>query len=554
MEVKTFILRRLPLLIYNPQPSKEMNSSHRDPTITSLYFDNPKFKLYTRKVLKEHDAASLRLRWYGKLPEASEIYIERKTISASDNDSEGANEERICLKQKYVNDFIKGEHSLSKATQKMRDGTSSRKDDADKYQSLVHSIQNFIKENDLQPMMRASYTRTAFQIPGDDRIRVSLDTDLVLSREDALSVANPSREPDDWHRTNIDVGSEDPFEVLDEGEVSRFPYALLELKVLDSASNQRGTEWIHELMYSHLVHAAPRFSKFVHGIAVLFEDHVNCLPFWLSEVDKDIRQDPEEAFNKEQEMKKKQLEDEMAVGSFTHTIRDFGGHISSRHMPSHRTNVSDVKRSDLDALPVNARGVGLDGRKEIFERGKAATRPSLEEAPERSRKFTLPPGYLLQSFPGSHNSGRSGRSDRRRNVQLPTGIQKPHQLLMYQSPVQVESKVWFANQRTFLKWMHIAVLLATLSTALYNSIPGRAQFTGWIAIIYTAIAIFAGLWGYGVYIWRCNLIRQRSGKDFDCIVGPIVVCVALAIALTINFTTKVGQLHFHTFSYSKYTY
>jgi hypothetical protein len=34
----------------------------------------------------------------------------------------------------------------------------------------VDELQSFIKDNDLQPMLRANYTRTAFQIPGDDRI------------------------------------------------------------------------------------------------------------------------------------------------------------------------------------------------------------------------------------------------------------------------------------------------------------------------------------------------------------------------------------------------
>lgn len=33
-------------------------------------------------------------------------------------------------------------------------------------------------------------------------------------------------------------------------------------------------------------------------------------------------------------------------------------------------------------------------------------------------------------------------------------------------PVKVEPKVYFANERTFLAWLHMAVTLATISMAI----------------------------------------------------------------------------------------
>lgn len=38
------------------------------------------------------------------------------------------------------------------------------------------------------------------------------------------------------------------------------------------------------------------------------------------------------------------------------------------------------------------------------------------------------------------------------------------------------------------------------------------------------------------------MIEARSGKDFDNIYGPIVVCLALIIALCINFGLQVSAL------------
>ena len=72
-EVKTVILRRLPVLVYNPKSANVAEGSQRDPTITSIYFDNPNFSLYSDKVNGKEDASSLRLRWYGQLNEKPEI-------------------------------------------------------------------------------------------------------------------------------------------------------------------------------------------------------------------------------------------------------------------------------------------------------------------------------------------------------------------------------------------------------------------------------------------------------------------------------------------------
>jgi len=66
LEVKTIILRRLPVLVYNPQTSKVAEGSEPDPTVTSIYFDDPKFSLYSEKVNHDGKASSVRLRWYGQ--------------------------------------------------------------------------------------------------------------------------------------------------------------------------------------------------------------------------------------------------------------------------------------------------------------------------------------------------------------------------------------------------------------------------------------------------------------------------------------------------------
>ena len=210
-----------------------------------------------------------------------------------------------------IRDSIKGENKMEKQIKKIADRSG---EDSAAYQNLknsVEDVQAFIAEHELQPVLRANYTRTAFQIPGDDRVRISLDTNLAFIREDAIDPERPIRDPEDWHRKDIDDQElEYPFKSIRKGEVSRFPYAVLEIKV----KGHKSYEYIEDLMSSHLVKEAPRFSKFVHGVAQLFEDNVNVFPFWLSALEEDIRKAPEDAFQEEQAKKQQQAADEVAVG------------------------------------------------------------------------------------------------------------------------------------------------------------------------------------------------------------------------------------------------
>jgi len=159
-----------------------------------------------------------------------------------------------------------------------------------------------------------------------------------------------------------------------------------------------------------------------------------------------------------------------------------------------------------------------------------------EETDDEDKPTAMTTVSSLRNLFPTFSTSRYGRAHRNRiTVKLPPGVQKPGILIMHSGPVQVEAKVWLANQRTFLKWQHVSILLASLSIGLYNAAGAHNYIARWLALVYTAIAVFAASWGYGMYMWRSRLIRERSGKDFDNVAGPVVVCAALAVALGLNF-------------------
>lgn len=530
LELKTVIMRRLPVLVYNPQTARNAEGTLRDPTITSIYFDNPQFSLYNGKVDRAADAASLRLRWYDHLSHGPEIFVEKKIVHEDDTSQEFV----VKTKPKHVQGFLSGEYKMDKDVQRLQDRFGEDSDEAEKLKHNIQDIQEFVRNQKLQPVLRANYSRTAFQIPGDNRVRITLDTDLAMIREDALDLERPCRDPEDWHRTDIDDTDMDyPFEKIRKGEISRFPYAVLEIRL----KGPKQYEWVSELMSSHLVKTTPRFSKFVQGVAALFDDHVNSFPFWLSEVGMDIRRDPQEAFNEEQEKKAKASEDEFAVGSFlpASTLRGSfkPSTVSPAGSPAEGNSLKRVGSSGKATSDMTRR---RSRRATASANDKSGKEPAIaeEDSDEDTPMATTERRGFRQLLP-SFSVSKYAQSRRHGQVKLPPGVHEPTYWIKDEGPVKVEAKVWLANQRTYIRWQHVSILLASLSLGLYNAAGKDNNVARALGIVYTVIAVFTALWGYGTYIYRARLIMQRSGKDFDNVVGPLVVCFGLIVALFLNF-------------------
>ncbi|CAG8971209.1 hypothetical protein HYALB_00010582 [Hymenoscyphus albidus] len=522
LEVRTFILRRLPVLVYSEQSSKVIDAQG-DPTLNSLYFDNPDFALYNQKVDRQIDAASIRIRWAGQLNSGPELVIEQKILHQN-----GSSEERrFPIKEKYIQPFIKGEYKMEKSIQKMeRQGHPAAK--VEEFRNTVESIQNFVLENDLQPVLRANYTRTAFQKPQDDKVRISIDTNLAFIREDSIDPDRPCRRPGNWHRLDIDNSAmEYPFPNINQGELSRFPYAILEIKVKEEGIKKH-PQWVEDLISSHLVHKASRFSKFVHGVASLFEDNVNNLPFWLSEVETDIRKDPQAAFEEEEQRKARKAEDEQVVGSF------LGG--TSRPSASFKAAVSPLGKSYMQDRMAAEERAEASGRRSEFGNTKVANDGVFDDAGEGSSSRGGGYGTLSSVFP-SFSLSRYAQAQREKSVVLPPGVTKPIQLIKDSGPLKVEPKVWLANERTYLKWQHICFLLGSFAIVLSNA--GAHDKTRLaMGITYLIVSIFTAGWGYFMHRTRREMIVARSGKDFDNMIGPMIVSFALIVALILNFVFK----------------
>lgn len=153
LELKTFILRHLPLLVYDN--NNRNGTTAVNPPITSIYLDNSDLELYNAKVDKEHGAQIIRLRWYGSAKTTNKIYIERKVQQEEDT---GELKDRFMLKEKYINDFLNGNRDvIQKAAIKIRTGTKNSATEAEAFEKLAYELQDVIRTKNLQPSKSSLY-------------------------------------------------------------------------------------------------------------------------------------------------------------------------------------------------------------------------------------------------------------------------------------------------------------------------------------------------------------------------------------------------------------
>ncbi|KAI0700600.1 hypothetical protein BC835DRAFT_1404819 [Cytidiella melzeri] len=102
-------------------------------------------------------------------------------------------------------------------------------------------------------------------------------------------------------------------------------------------------------------------------------------------------------------------------------------------------------------------------------------------------------------------------------------------------PVKVEPKVSFANERTFLSWLHFTVVLGGLAVGLLNFGDKVGKIS---AAMFSLVAVAVMLYALWTYHWRAASIRSGGRGPYDDRVGPTVLCAALLGAIIVNFVLR----------------
>ncbi|KAF2860165.1 SPX-domain-containing protein [Piedraia hortae CBS 480.64] len=494
-ELKLTILKHLPVLVFNPSKAFEKEDS----AISSVYFDNlDSFELYEGRLKKSEGAEAIRLRWYGGMG-SQEIFVERKT-HREDWTGEKSVKARFSIKEKNVSAYLNGSLSPEALFEKMRRDGKKSPAEIDQLEQLAREIQFHVLDRKLEPACRSFYNRTAFQLPGDARVRISLDTELTLINE-------AHRTGSSWRRP--DVGVDYPFSYLNPSEIERFPYGILEVK-LQTAAGSEPPQWIRDLVASHLVEAVPKFSKFIHGCATLFP-RINLLPFWYIQMDTDIR---------------KPIKNLLGVGRSIESLTGGSGSISDEESHPVSPTREDTEPAG-NVLDEEERTALLDGIREadypLYDSEEDETDAAVAEGGWKN----LCPRFkrALSVMVGGNLVREAGL----KRFKAPPG-KKIH------VPVRVEPKVSFAVERTFLAWFEFAILLGGIATTLLNFASSIARAS---AVVFTILVCVALVYTAVIFMQRVDLLQKRRAGRYHDPIGPTVLCIGVFIAVAGGFVGKL---------------
>jgi uncharacterized membrane protein YidH (DUF202 family) len=409
------------------------------------------------------------------------------------------------VKEKEVRDVLNNTYPIEEKKKAML-LKGATQEEADEWERLVREITQVISAKQLVPTIRTQYMRTAFQIPFDATVRISLDTNLCMISERGYDLKNNSV----WHR--------DPNMTLAHNEIIRFPHAVLEVKLELKGENAMPPKWVTDLQNSGMLYEVHKFSKFIHSCAIMSPEDVRSVPYWVDDIS--LRQSILASgggrilvrTDMTAEEKKKMRNNGAGPGAnqiYDHLL-PFGNIEDDRtKTATGRTRASrnitlgtTVTPDDLNATTIGNYAINYYADE--------------EEGNETCMSWMFP-------FCSPHNSNMT--------VLAPTSVQK------------IEPKIFFANERTFLHWLHAGVTLYTISAGIlvFASSEG-SNWAHWYAMSLLPIALGFCMYALHVFLWRNERIRTRVPGRWDDPRGPYILGGSVVLVLTVNFATKLVQI------------
>lgn len=575
VRLKLAILRHLPVLVFNP--SKDFEA--KDAAITSIYMDNEDLDLYLGRLEKTEGAEAVRLRWYGGM-EVKQIFVERKT-HREDWTGEKSVKARFPIKEDKVDAFLRGEHTMDEEFEELYRRGKKTRQEVDSMIQLANEVQYSVLTRKLHPVMRTFYNRTAFQLPGDARVRISLDTELTMVREDNWD--GRSRAGNHWRR--MDIGIDHPFELLPPEDKELFTYGVLEVK-LQTQYGQEPPQWVTDLVRSHLVEAVPKFSKFIHGCATLLPHRVDLVPFWLPQMDTDILKPDTGSvpFERKSVPPSRLQSADGSSGLQTPDRRSTGQHYTEPVSEGEEDEEMDLAPARDERQRTGISGKELDEaiafREKMLKENQAASsnreggskdgegvnertpflknRGTTTVPPVKPRALSIDPLAPSQAFDKTlrerlGTAVETANQDETPHDEVEEALQSEERILSRDFrapqgkrvaiPVRIEPKVYFASERTFLKWLHFAIYIGTIATALLNfTKPGDTH--GLVAAtMFTLAALLTIAYSTAVFVHRELRMRTRSAEGwyYDKY-GPSILSFALIAALLTNVILRLSEL------------
>jgi uncharacterized membrane protein YidH (DUF202 family) len=543
--VKYTVLQHLPVFLQKSMENGETDSQ----LVNSVYLDNYAMELYKGRLEKSAGAIALRFRWYGSgKPDA--IYVERKTHRDSWT-GEVSVKERFIIKEDQVLDLLQGRFPLEQEISRLRKKGKSE-EDVREYRKLATEVIQVINSKQLVPTMRTQYMRTAFQVPFDATVRISLDTNLLMISERVNDTMDGKR----WYR--------DPKEPVPMDEITRFPHGVLEIK-LQLQDEESTPPWVSDLLHSGKLLEVHKFSKFIHGCAVLMTEDVHAVPYWIDDptVAESIRRSDagnvlegkQKGANKYYKHLLPHKKGEAGSGGDRKSgdeanllVPLIGGQSpgatsSKKKRPSNMAVATQPgKEDEINSFSAkNSMGAASGGKSVSSWKsvGAKSSNPNDESGRanwSNGEELLTPPSEGWTCCFGSKKSLSSDGDEEDEEgddcITLCCGDWAISAKVSHMTFQKVEPKLFFANERTFMSWLTMAVLLSSASIGVlaFSSKNSDVAFFG---LTMMPIALIFTIYALRIYLLRSEKIKTRDRNRWDDPFGPILISTCMIVSLSV---------------------
>ncbi len=300
----------------------------------------------------------------------------------------------------------------------------------------------------------------------------------------------------------------------------------------------------------------PKFSKFIHGCATLLPNRVELVPFWLPQMETDIRKPA---------TRKAAISRPPNSSSNTnsHTPSNTNSRSSATDLAKYTEPVSDDEDSEDNRqrgqaedeaawadLPPEAAAEAKAYRLQNAAAG-ASEGPAAASRPVKAQEIfpKLTPANLHKLLGAKYSRDQAtneAAAEGAADGGDPSGFQSVPGRMEYVSsfraqpgkrvaiPVRVEPKVFYANERTTLSWIEFSVVVSAIGVGLLSFSDPHDDIALAAAGCFTAVALLSLVYTAGRYVWRVGKIRNREAVNYHDWLGPTVLCAVLFVAVIVN--------------------
>jgi len=499
---------------------------------TCVYFDNLKLRLYHDKITQKEGSTVLKAKWPGTSYNQMCSIERKRTAYVLD---EHSIKDKIELPFSKVDEFLNGNLRLKEINR-----NNLFVSDAN-VKAAHGALYKLVEKLKLKPSIQSQFSRVVFHNPNQTGIHIYLDYDIVLCKEEIAQT---------WCTK---IGGDTP--------VVLFPMAVLSIKI------QNGTtvpNWLNALMQSEYLIQSYKFGKFIHATSKFNASKCKVLPGWfsnplshrdghslrhwyLTNMDVNANIQPAIPFVDDSALdpirravSRPEVEAYEDLPSSDSSDEE-GSHVTSQLLDNNKKDSDKGKeplRPSHNRSPPKERGSPMVRDNSIVQLRESAVKSTgrVSEVHTIANNNKPPPVWSEPQNDTNKKGGLLGFFRRRKLFQQA----REAGMTPLVTPIRLEPKTHFANERTLLQWINVSLFLSIGSFAFFQLIGDVPQAVGVGILVLSLLFIIYALL---VFHYRRRAIVSRNiDGHYDDKFGPTVMVIILFIYLIASLVFQISYV------------